>query len=132
MDKPTIMIVEDDDMLLQAITKKLQLNHFNTLSSVRGAQALSYLNEMEKLPDVIWLDFQLTDMDGRVFMKKMRENHKLDNIPIFVISNSVSQANVNAMMDYGVKQYLLKAKYRLDEIIKIIVDYIETNKKSTT
>lgn len=129
MNKPTILIVEDDDILLEAITKKLHLNNINTLGSVRGNQGLSYLNDMETLPDAIWLDYELTDMDGEKFVTELRKNPKLLNIPIFVISNSASQAKIDIMMNFGIKKYLLKSKYRLDEIIKIIVDNIHLEQK---
>ncbi|HZE87883.1 MAG TPA: response regulator [Methylomirabilota bacterium] len=121
---PTIMVVEDEVLLLQAITKKLKLSGIDVLSCSSGQQAIDYLNNLDELPDAVWLDYYLKDMNGLAFMQKMKENSKWANIPVVVVSNSASPEKVNNMIALGAKKYLLKAEYRLDEIIKILKDFI--------
>jgi CheY-like chemotaxis protein len=122
---PTIMVVEDEVLLLQAITKKLKLSGLDVLSCSSGQQAIDYLGSIEELPDAVWLDYYLKDMNGLAFMQKLKENEKWTNIPVLVVSNSASPDKVTNMMALGAKKYILKAEYRLDEIITMLRDFIQ-------
>lgn len=123
-DVPTIMVVEDETLLLQAITKKLKLTGLDVVSCASGQQALDYLNNMENLPDSIWLDYYLKDMNGLAFMQSVKENPKWEHIPVVVVSNSASPEKVNNMLALGAKKYILKAEFRLDEIIEMMRELI--------
>lgn len=115
-----ILVVEDEVSLVSVIERKLKKVGFEVVSCTTATQAISELSKAEKLPDIIWLDYYLPDMSGLEFMKKVKENSEWANIPVIVISNSASLEKTEAMMSLGVKKYLLKAEYRLEDIIKII------------
>lgn len=121
---PTVMVIEDETLLLQAISKKLKLSGIEVISCSSGQQALDYLKSFEELPDAIWLDYYLRDVNGLEFMHKVKENQKWANIPVIVVSNSASAEKVDNMLALGAKKYLLKAQYRLDQIIDIIHECI--------
>lgn len=124
----TIMVVEDEDLLLQAISKKLSLNKIKAITCTTGAQALDYLKNMETLPDAVWLDYHLPDMEGLAIMEALKANPKWENLPVFVISNSASDQKVHHMLALGAKKYIVKAEHRLDEIIKEIIEFIKLEK----
>jgi CheY-like chemotaxis protein len=126
----TILVVEDEDLLLQAITKKLALTGLNSVSCISGEQALDYLNNFPKIPDAIWLDYHLKGMDGLVFLEKIKSNSKWKNIPVVVVSNSASPDKVNSMLALGANKYLLKAEYRLDQIINTVKELVQDKEKS--
>src|SRR3990172_10663190 len=128
-EKPKVLVVEDEWLLLQAISKKLELNGITAVPYGSGNEAINYLHnltDLSDLPDVIWLDYQLKDMDGLEFIDKLKKISRCAQIPVIVVSNSASEAKVHTMLALGVREYILKAKYRLDEIIvtvrKIIAD----------
>lgn len=121
---PAIMVVEDETLLLQAITKKIKLSNMDVVSCSSGHQAIDYLENLDELPDAVWLDYYLKDMNGLAFMQTLKENPKWEKIPVLVVSNSASPDKVNTMLGLGAKKYILKAEYRLDEIIKMIKDFI--------
>jgi CheY-like chemotaxis protein len=79
---------------------------------------------MDKLPCAVWLDYYLKDMNGLAFMQTIKENPKWSHIPVVVVSNSASPEKVNNMLALGAKRYILKAEYRLDEIIQMMRDLI--------
>jgi DNA-binding response OmpR family regulator len=123
------MVIEDEILLLQAITKKLKLSNMDVLSCSSGQQAVDYLNTLERLPDAIWLDYYLKDMNGLAFMQTLKANPKWANIPVLVVSNSASPDKVNTMLGLGAKKYILKAEYRLDQIIEMIKEFISKESK---
>lgn len=126
-ESPTIMVVEDETLLLQAITKKLKLSGMDVLSCASGQQAVDYLNSMDVLPDAVWLDYYLKDMNGLAFMQELKAKPEWATIPVIVVSNSASPDKVSNMLALGAKKYILKAEYRLDEIIGMIKDFISDN-----
>ena len=125
----TILVIEDENLLLQAITKKLILNGLNPVSCTSGEQALDYLNNLSELPDVIWLDYHLKGMDGLAFLKEIKLNPKWEKIPIVVVSNSASPDKVHNMLALGANKYLLKAEYRLDQIIETVKEFVQDGEK---
>lgn len=127
---PTIMVVEDEVLLLQAITKKLKLSNIDVLSCSSGQQAIDYLESLDELPDAIWLDYYLKDMNGLAFMQAVKANAKWAEIPVIVVSNSASPEKVHNMLGLGAKKYILKAEYRLDEIIAMIQEFIAGDTKN--
>lgn len=129
-DNPTIMVVEDETLLLQAISKKLKLSGMDVLSCASGQQAVDYLKNLDEMPDAIWLDYYLKDMNGLAFMQELKQNPAWTNIPVLVVSNSASPDKVSNMLGLGAKKYILKAEYRLDEIIAMIRDFIKSNSTS--
>ncbi|OGK23840.1 hypothetical protein A3C25_04460 [Candidatus Roizmanbacteria bacterium RIFCSPHIGHO2_02_FULL_38_11] len=115
-----IMVVEDEPLLLEAIGNKLEKEGVKAILCSDGKQAIDQLANSSDLPDAIWLDYYLKDMDGLSFMGSVKQNPKLQNIPVIVVSNSASTQKVNTMLALGAKKYLLKAQYRLEDIVKII------------
>lgn len=127
----SIMVVEDEALLLQAISKKLKLTGFDVLSCASGKQAIDYLQSLEAMPDAIWLDFYLKDMDGLAFMQQLQNNPKWKLIPVLVVSNSAGPEKVKHMLELGARKYILKADHRLDEIIQMIKEFLKENPGTT-
>ena len=71
-------------------------------------------------------------MNGLAFMQELKKNEKWANIPVLVVSNSASPDKVHNMLALGAKKYILKAEYRLDEIIAMIRDFIKSNQEEPT
>lgn len=111
----TVMVIEDEKLLLEAITKKLALNGFIVLPYLDGTQALNDLTAHKVTPNIIWLDYYLGTTNGMEFVTKMHEQNI--TIPVIIVSNSASDTKVKTMLALGVKKYILKAHHRLEEII---------------
>lgn len=118
-----VMVVEDEPLLLEAIGNKLEKEGIETILCSDGKQAIDLLADTNDLPDAIWLDYYLKDMDGLSFMGSVKQNPKLQNIPVIVVSNSANTQKVNMMLALGAKKYLLKAQYRLEDIVGIIREF---------
>lgn len=127
---PTVMVVEDEILLLQAICKKLEHSGLEVISCASGEQALDYLANLGELPDAIWLDFYLKDTNGLDLLQKIKQEPAWAKIPVVVVSNSASPDKVHTMLALGAKRYILKAEHRLDEIVKIVREFIAESSES--
>lgn len=126
-DKKIVMVVEDEDLLLEAIDKKLKSRGYTSLAYRSAEEALAYLNTKTSLPDIIWLDYYLGAMNGNDFVEELRKDEQLSRIPVIVVSNSASEQKRDAMFALGVKAYILKAQYKLDDIVTLLEDVMKDN-----
>ena len=128
--KYTILVVEDEEMLLTAISRKLNLDGITVIPCKGGKEGIETLSKLQKLPNAIWLDYYLKDMNGFEFMNALKQNDKWAHIPTIVVSNSASPDKVSHMLTLGVKKYYLKAENRLDDIIASIKNVIDEESKT--
>lgn len=149
--KRTILVIEDERPLLEAINAKLEINGFGVIAarSVEEAfnanlkknnlglvtarsieHALNYLESLERI-DAIWLDHHLLgEEDGLDFVKKFKANGgRWNKIPVFVVSNAASPKTIKAYINSGVSKYYVKSDHRLDEIVDDIKALLDHSKK---
>ena len=120
----TILVIEDEPLLLSAIQKKLRTHGITAVAFASGRDGLKFLLEAKVLPDAIWLDYTLPDIDGYTFLEEVRKHKELEEIPVVVVSNSASDEKVTSMEKLGIKQYILKAEHTLEEIIERVVSTV--------
>ena len=81
MNKPLILVVEDDTPVRNLITMTLKTHEYRYLSAQNGASAV--MEALSHNPDIVLLDLGLPDMDGVEVIQKIRS---WSNMPIIVIS----------------------------------------------
>ena len=82
----TVLVVEDDVDIRQALIEVLEDHGFGTLGARDGADALSLLSSVTELPCVILLDLMMPVMDGATFREVQRQDPRLATIPVVVLS----------------------------------------------
>ncbi len=107
-EKPTLMVVDDDEKLLQVVTNTLNNAGFFTTPFTTSDEALSYLKSSS--PDLILCDVNLrtSSMGGFAFYEKVRELDQLRDIPFIFLSGLSDEALVKAGKELGADDYLSK------------------------
>jgi DNA-binding NtrC family response regulator len=125
-NKKTILVVEDERPLLEAIKIKLEKNGFEVVTARSVEQARNHLQDIKNV-DTIWLDHYLlgkeNGLDFVIMCKK--KNSWCKKIPIFVVSNTASADKMRSYLKLGINKYYVKAEKRLDAIIKEIKNDLE-------
>lgn len=103
MNKPLILVVEDDTPIRNLITTTLEAHGYRFLTAENGASAI--LEASSHNPDTIMLDLGLPDMDGVEVIKKTRS---WSNVPIIVISARSEDTDKIDALDAGADDYLTK------------------------
>ncbi len=126
--KYTILIIEDERPLLEAIKAKLSISGFATLAARSVDEAMAFLTSEQNIA-AIWLDHYLLGQEnGLDLVAQLKEDDSIwKTIPIFVVSNTASPDKVQSYINFGVSQYYTKSDYRLDDIIKDIKDFLDKN-----
>ena len=81
----TILVVDDDPINRKLIVKILEKKSFNTIEVGNGLDALNEVN-VNKNIDLILLDIVMPIMNGIEFLKQIKANPALINIPIIVLT----------------------------------------------
>ena len=117
----TVLIIEDEKPLSDAIRAKLDSAGFVTVTARSVDQALEYLKNSVKI-DAVWLDHYLFgERNGVDFVTLLRKKEAIQkDLPIFVVSNTVSPDKIRMYLKLGVKKCYTKVDFRLDEIISDI------------
>ena len=117
IERKTILVIEDERPLQEAIKIKLEKSGFEVLSARSVAQALGYLEDVKRI-DGVWLDhYLLGAANGLDFVARVKAHKAWTNLPIFVVSNTASPEKVRAYLHLGVDKYYTKTDYRLEQII---------------
>ena len=111
MNKPTILIVEDDAPVRNLMVNTLRTHDYKYLTAHRGEEAL--LLAASHNPDVVFLDLGLPDMDGMEVIRRIRS---WSNMPIIVISARSEDADKIEALDAGADDYLTKP-FSVEELL---------------
>lgn len=111
MNKPLILVVEDDHAVQNLITTTLETQEYKFHTAETGNQAI--LETVSHHPDIILLDLGMPDMDGMDIIKKIRS---WSNIPIIVISARSEDRDKIDALDAGADDYLTKP-FSVEELL---------------
>ena len=103
MNKPLILVVEDDATVRNLITTTLKSNEYRFITAPTGEAAIAAATTQK--PDIVFLDLGLPDMDGIEIIKRIRT---WSQMPIIVISARSEDADKVAALDAGADDYLTK------------------------
>ncbi len=119
----SILIVEDDRHLQKILSDLLKEKGYNVLNAFDGEEALNIL--VSHTPHLILLDLILPKKDGFEVLKTIKDNYKTKNIPVIVLTNLEGSADIEKALELGAETYLVKANYKLEEILDKIKKVIK-------
>jgi chemosensory pili system protein ChpA (sensor histidine kinase/response regulator) len=106
-DRRTFALVVDDSITVRRVTQRLlERNGMRVLTAKDGVDAVSLLQE--NLPDIILLDIEMPRMDGYEVATHVRNDPRLKDIPIVMITSRVSEKHRARAIEIGVDDYLGK------------------------
>ena len=111
MNKPEILVVEDDNAVANLITATLETQDYRYKRANTGAGTV--MEALSSKPDVMLLDLGLPDMDGIEVIRKIRS---WSNMPIIVVSARSEDFDKVAALDAGADDYLTKP-FSVDELL---------------
>lgn len=115
VNKPKILIIEDDGFLQQMYVSKLEMEGFDVISAYDGIKGLK-LTQAKK-PDLIILDLKLPEIDGFEVLSRLKKDKETKNIPVIVLSNLSQKNDIDRCLNFGAEGYLIKAHFVPSEVI---------------
>jgi len=106
MERPLILLVEDDLALLDGMCDTLDMVGYKTIRATNGLEGLGVLQQV--LPDLIISDIMMPEMDGYEFHRKVSSKPDTATIPFIFLTAKSDQADVRKGLREGVDAYLIK------------------------
>jgi len=97
-----ILIVDDNRMILQALSDHLDSMGYDTEVAASGPDALEFLKH--ERPDLIIMDIVMPGMSGVEVTKKIRENTNISAVPVVAFTSQSRQGQWGDLFD----DYLVK------------------------
>lgn len=119
----TILVVEDDKILIEAIRAYLSNNGYNLLTAEDGEKALKVVNKNK--PEVILLDLMLPRKSGYHVLYELKHDSKTKNIPVIIMTAVDSETSKQECLSNGADDYLVKSEYSLEEIVAKVKKYLK-------
>lgn len=122
--KPSILLVEDEENLHEALKLNLELEGYDVTSAFDGATALQTVSH--EYFDLIILDVMLPEMDGINVAETIRISN--NDVPILILSARNSSADRVLGLKKGADDYLTKP-FNLEELLLRVNKLINKNKR---
>jgi two-component system, OmpR family, alkaline phosphatase synthesis response regulator PhoP len=122
--KNSILLVEDEENLHEALKLNLELEGYDVTSALDGAAALKAVED--EYFDLIILDVMLPEMDGIAVAETIRISN--NEVPILILSAKNSSADRVLGLKKGADDYLTKP-FNLEELLLRVHKLIDKNKK---
>ena len=108
---PTILIVEDDDTVREALSAGLESEGYEVILSDNGLDGLKQAKE--EGPDLILLDLMLPEMDGLSVCRALRRN---SDVPIIMLTARGTEMDKIVGLETGADDYVVKP-FSLGELL---------------
>ena len=103
---PTILVVDDEEVIRFTIQKKLSRMGFNVISFEKGEDVIYYLKSTPDEADLIITDIKLRKMDGIELLRKVNAFEK--PVPVLIISGHGNVEDAIRALRYGASDYIRK------------------------
>ena len=121
--KPTVLVADDDQSILDFLSKALSKFGYEVLKAKNGSEALAIIREVK--PRLVLLDILMPGMDGVDICKVMRADVELAPIPVIFLS-ALEAARLHSVADSaGATDYLSKPT-TLTELLNLVGTHLKT------
>ncbi|HUB26236.1 MAG TPA: HDOD domain-containing protein [Tepidisphaeraceae bacterium] len=111
----TVLIVDDMAVFREPIAASLSLAGYQALCAADGEEALAVARANH--PDVIVLDVAMPKMDAMTFLKHLRADTSIAKTSVIILTALSDKKYVLAAGSFGVRDYLLKSRFRLKDLL---------------
>jgi two-component system, NtrC family, response regulator GlrR len=115
MQKPNILVVDDDQDILKLISMRLMSAGYDTASASNGAEAMSAISLQR--PDVVISDLRMPAMDGMALLEAIHDAHP--TLPVIILTAHGSIPDAVHATQRGVFGFLTKP-FDSQELLQIV------------
>jgi CheY-like chemotaxis protein len=116
-----ILIAEDEPDIRELVAFTLRYAGHEVTATANGEEALQQASQL--IPDIIIMDVRMPRMTGYDACRAMKADTTLKDIPVMFLSAKGQDSEIQAGLDVGAEEYLLKpfAPTQLAERVKVIL-----------
>ena len=118
-----IVIVDDEIAILESLELILASAGYETLTFDSAQSASEALRNLEnQIPDLIISDIVMPKMSGLALVNELRDGPKFSDIPIILISASITPAKEDEISAMRLVTFLRKP-FKIDDLFRAVAQY---------
>ena len=106
MDPETILVCDDDELLVDLLEYRLSARGFRVLIARDGGQAVAMAQD--HAPDAIVLDAMMPVMDGHQVLRRLRSEAATASVPVIMLTARKQERDIVGALELGANDYLVK------------------------
>jgi len=110
----TILIVEDDTLLANALSETLSEAGYSVLTAADGEKAKAILQNQPV--NLVFLDIMLPGENGYDILNWIRSQEKIITLPVVMLTNLGQMNEINQAMEAGATDYIIKSNIDMEKI----------------
>lgn len=121
-ERSLLVMVVDDSVTVRKVTSRfLERQGMEVILAKDGVDAITQLNEIETIPDVMLLDIEMPRMDGFEVATRVRHTSRLEKMPIIMITSRTGDKHRERALSLGVNKYMGKP-FQESELLETIIE----------
>ena len=117
MPAPTVLVVEDDPVILRLLEVNFQLEGFTVLLAHDGAEGIDLARAHK--PDLVISDIMMPRTSGLELVAALKGEPDTKGIPIILLSAKAQTSDLKVGMDAGADDYVTKPFEPLDLVDRV-------------
>src|SRR5205823_5372907 len=106
MSQVTVLVVDDDPVILNLLQVNFEMEGFNVITATDGDEGLR--EARSKRPDIVVSDIMMPKLDGLEMAATLKGDRSTRTLPIILLSARAQTADVQRGLDAGVEEYVTK------------------------
>ena len=123
--KKKVLLIEDDGAIIDVYRTGLEAAGFEVEVIMNGKQAIERLSKDGDMPDIVFLDLLLPDMNGMEALAQIRKAGKVKDTPILVLTNYSDSELEKMGYDLKTEKHLLKSDYTPSQLAELVKERLK-------
>lgn len=101
------LVIDDSPTLRHLVGDMLRQLGFTVAEAGNGREGLDRLEHAER-PDVVLVDWNMPEMNGLEFVRAVRADERLADVPLMMVTSEADLEHVAAALEAGANEYVMK------------------------
>lgn len=124
MERPTILIAEDDTVLREIYLKKFTVAGYQVRTATNGQEAVDAA--ASAAPDLLLLDISMPVMDGYAVLKLLPRNQR--KFPIIILTNFGDTTARKTCSELGADDFFVKSDMTIKSLLTMVENLLKAKK----
>lgn len=121
-----ILVVDDILLTRKMVRLAVEPLEIGVYEAKDGIEALNILQEKSDIIDLIFLDWNMPNMDGYEFLNRIKANERYRDIPVIMTTTKNERENIIKAIKAGAVQYMVKP-FKQEDVITRIMERTDTS-----
>lgn len=125
-----VLIIEDDPPYRKIYKRKFEVSGFQVEVAENGAIGLAKMREF--MPDIVFVDLMMPQMDGFHFLDEAKADASLRGVPIVVLTNLSTSEDAEKVLQKGALAILVKSDTEPNAIVEKAEEILNSRSREAT